>query len=709
MRIKQVTLHNFRIYQGENALIFPHHANKNLFVISGYNGFGKTTFLTSLVWCLYGKQMQEVDRTFRDRIIESGGYRSYLEASLNRQASKQVDASGRHSAFSVSVLLEDVDIPEVTINELEIIRRWDSSSPQQEQLDIRIDGLENELVKDIGNELFIQDFILPKEIAKFFFFDAEKITSLAEIKSLEDKRQLSRAYSEVLGIKKYEDLRSNLMDLRLRYRKSSADPKNKADLDKLEEEIASLEFEQTQCNEKIEHKEEVILGLSRKADDLQERIFREGQSLSVEKLKELRQRREKLEKENTALKERFKGLLDLAPFAMVNPLMEAIHQQLQDEQEQETKLFNRQIQQKVESVKQAFDQEDLFTNSFHEEAKAYYQQRLQSLLQQQFKNFLSATEDEDFQVIHAFSRSELHEFYAIYQQLQSTYRQQTKSTIQSMKVNQAMLSEVVRELNKGESKENDLFIQKIREERELVNEERDRHAAQKEDLLKRQAVAENDLENCKRRQVELQKKIRVHSNLLRKDEVAARLIQELEEFVRRIKEEKRISLEEKILTGLQRLMHKADFITKVTVVVTHDIIDILLYDSQEQEIHKEDLSKGEQQLYATAILKALVEESNIDFPVFIDSPLQKFDAQHAENIIRDFYPHISKQVVILPLLKKEITQKEYQQMLPMVASTTLIESKSAGASGFRAIPPEMLFKELEASDINQQAQPIPYV
>ena len=703
MRIKQVTLRNFRIYQGENTITFQSHAEKNLFVVSGYNGFGKTTFLTSLVWCLYGKQMQEVDRTFRDRIVESGGYRNYLNASLNRQVRTQEAEQPTKDSFSVSVLLENIDIPEVTIKELEITRRYEDG---QERLDVYIDGTENELVKDVGNELFIQDFILPKEIAKFFFFDAEKITSLAEIKSLEDKRQLSRAYSEVLGIKKYEDLKSNLLDLRLRYRKSSANPKNKADLETLEKKIASLQFDRAQLLEKIEKEEEVVLELSKKADDLQERIFREGQSLPLEKLKELRQRKETLEKESEVLKERFKKLLDLAPFAMVNSLVEDIHQQLQDEQEQETKLFNQQIQQKVAAIEQAFGQEDLFTNSFDQEAKAYYQQRLQSLLRRQFKNFLSATADEDFHVLHAFSHSELHEFYAIYQQLKTTYQQQMKSTIQSMKINQAMLSEVVREVNKGESKENDLFIQKIRDERQSVIKKKDAHGEQKESFVKKLAVAENDLVSHQKHQAELQKKIRVQKNLLEKDEVAARLIGELEGFISRIKEEKRVSLEEKILEALQRLMHKADFVAEVRVEVTHDIIDILLYDRQGQEIHKEDLSKGEQQLYATAILKALVEESNIDFPVFIDSPLQKFDAQHAENIIRDFYPRISKQVVLLPLLKKEITQKEYQQMLPNIASAVLIEPKVNGASGFRPVSPDILFEALEA---NESSQLVPYV
>lgn len=64
-----------------------------------------------------------------------------------------------------------------------------------------IDGQVNELAKEVGYDIFINDFVLSKDIAKFFFFDAEKIVNLAEVKSIDEKRRLSIAYSEVLGIK----------------------------------------------------------------------------------------------------------------------------------------------------------------------------------------------------------------------------------------------------------------------------------------------------------------------------------------------------------------------------------------------------------------------------------------------------------------------------------------------------------------------------
>ena len=72
MTIREIELDNFRIYKGKNRIeLFP-DGNKNLIIVSGNNGFGKTTFLMSLVWCLYGKNMGKVDELYRKEIDEKG-------------------------------------------------------------------------------------------------------------------------------------------------------------------------------------------------------------------------------------------------------------------------------------------------------------------------------------------------------------------------------------------------------------------------------------------------------------------------------------------------------------------------------------------------------------------------------------------------------------------------------------------------------------
>ena len=173
---------------------------------------------------------------------------------------------------------------------------------------------------------------------------------------------------------------------------------------------------------------------------------------------------------------------------------------------------------------------------------------------------------------------------------------------------------------------------------------------------------------------ELSKKVSLDDSDAKKDEVAEQLIIELSTFLVSLKQEKKFSLERRIKGVLNNLMHKEDFIGKVEVIINGEDMDIELYTVDEKLINKDSLSKGEQQLYATSILKALVDESGIQFPVFIDSPLQKFDKSHATKIITEFYPQISKQVVLFPLLYKELTADEYEVMKPLVNATYLIKN-----------------------------------
>jgi DNA sulfur modification protein DndD len=147
-----------------------------------------------------------------------------------------------------------------------------------------------------------------------------------------------------------------------------------------------------------------------------------------------------------------------------------------------------------------------------------------------------------------------------------------------------------------------------------------------------------------------------------------------------------------MLDSLQRLLHKKDFVQQVDVdILTSEDIDIVLYGEANREIDKSGLSMGERQLYASALLSSLVSESEIDFPVFIDSPMQKFDNQHAQNIIRHFYPNVAKQVVIFPLLHKELTENEYKLLQSNVCRTFLINNTSSDSSEFLETEPNDFF------------------
>ena len=159
---------------------------------------------------------------------------------------------------------------------------------ESETIEVLIDGQVNELAKEVGYDIFINDFILSKNIATFFLFDAEKIVNLAEIKSLEEKRKLSSAYSEVLGIRKYEDIRKNLENLRIKFRKKAGSLVSQNKLEKLTADIKRIESEISENETAAISVDNQIATFRAEKDSLQEKLIREGNAISIEELARLK-------------------------------------------------------------------------------------------------------------------------------------------------------------------------------------------------------------------------------------------------------------------------------------------------------------------------------------------------------------------------------------------------------------------------------------
>jgi DNA sulfur modification protein DndD len=264
----------------------------------------------------------------------------------------------------------------------------------------------------------------------------------------------------------------------------------------------------------------------------------------------------------------------------------------------------------------------------------------------------------------------------------------------------------------------DSINRKIREAEKIAEDEYIAELRRKKDILDKRILSinneidivnqkigehNNQVKILKQKQEILRKKIDESSEYSEKEQKTKQIINRLQNFIVLFKEEKKKSLEEKMLKGLNILLHKKDFITRVEVDIslTGEDIDISLYNISNKIVDKGSLSMGERQMYASALLNALVDESDIEFPVFIDSPMQKFDEQHAENIIKHFYPNVSKQVVIFPLINKELTEKEYKQLQSKVCKTFLIDNITNEKSEFiECQPTEFLetYKELYNAD-----------
>lgn len=660
MIIRSIKLKNFRVYQGLNQVIFETKKDKNITIISANNGYGKTTFLTSLIWAFYGKHMVSVEQKYRRDVASAGGYSSYLKTLVNRD----IMGNSNESVF-VEVVIEEINNPSIPFQSATIIRSIDTQE-WSDNLTILIDGHSSELTMDIGNDVFINDFILPREIAKFFFFDAEKIVSLAEAKSVSELRQLGIAYSEVLGISKFEDLLVSLNNTLLKISKDGTDKNLPLHFERVNSVKQQLEEEIAFATEAIERAEQSNSQLELLLNEIHESLYREGSKNSREKLdliaKSVQINKLDLEENSKKIKE----YLDYIPFLIlgdayttfINSVINMSNVQLDHE------VYNGVVDQTKEEIVKLLESSGLLTSKIKEEILNLRLERTASTLIAEMINLDTLERDHILATYHFLDKHLKLELASLF--------------AKDVELRQSIFS-YSSILKNSETNELNPIVQKLHEERVRLHFQVQTNL----DLIKvnteKLGGLKTNLNVTLRTHSLLYKELTANSKDYKKVEIITRMIEKIRMLISELHQRKKDNLEFAILSGINKLMHKDGFVSKVVLSTASGIFNVNLYDQNGIMIEKNDLSKGEQQLYATALLTALVEESGIQFPVFIDSPLQKFDKAHTMNVISQFYPKISKQVVLFPLLEKELTKQEFDVMKQYVSSAFRVDNSKGGS------------------------------
>ena len=658
MIIKNIKISNFRSYFGLTSIDFNVVPDKNITLISGKNGFGKTSFLTSLIWGFYGKLMSKVEDKYKREITGSGGYQKYIRQQFNRNQKKEDD-------LRVEITISDVMIPSIPCENITIIRTFNVTS-SKENLEILIDGDYNELTKKVGYETFINDFILPREIAKFFFFDSEKIVSLAEAKTKDELKSLSSAYSEVLGLKKYDDLKHGLKSLVSTLKRRGVKDTDLKKLNALIKESQSLKKEIDFNSETNDDTNVQIESLKIKSDILQEKLIREGATISLNDFKDLKTLYSEKQLEIKEVRKKLSDVLEFIPFMLSGSIFEKLIKQVNKEMSSGLAQLNEQTVEELNVVLKK-----VLKDSSKEVANRYVQEfnsELNKFGKENKTGFLLDYTDESYRAILALDNN-------IKNSLKSRYTE----IIKKEKDLRFELNKILKKTRSYENKNTNPLNEKYRAEKFEIDSQIEKLLVKKGELnqVKMDLVAKSTILN---KQIsELENKEKLIGEDRKKLAVTLEVLEKIEKIIKKIKIEKKHSLERSILLGMNSLMHKVDFIEKVRIELYDDYLDINLVDKDDNIIDKESLSKGEQQLYATSILKSLVEESGISFPIFVDSPLQKFDKDHSKNIIKKFYPSISKQVVLLPLLEKELTFDEFKMMESNVSALYKIINKNGNS------------------------------
>lgn len=184
MLLQTIELQNFRQFVNEK-IDFSTNPERNVTLIIGENGTGKTTFAQAFFWCFYG----ETD--FSDKII------------LNRSVIEKMTPDQKETV-RVAIRLTHGSA------EYEIIRTQEYKKAYTNRvtganavLNVQVKSADGNTryLKPLECESAIQN-ILPKELANYFFFDGERIEKMSkEIASGRKSSGFSNAVVGLTGLK----------------------------------------------------------------------------------------------------------------------------------------------------------------------------------------------------------------------------------------------------------------------------------------------------------------------------------------------------------------------------------------------------------------------------------------------------------------------------------------------------------------------------
>lgn len=282
MLLQSIKLVNFRQFLNEEIAFASGEDGKNVTIILGENGTGKTTFAQAFFWCLYG------DTEFSDKMI------------LNRLVANKL-LSGQSAKVSVELVLQHGENTYTITREQTYTKDGSGNTKGANTVfDIlRRDKTGNTTtIKPTLREAEIKG-ILPKELSKYFFFDGERIERMSkDISTHKKATDFADAVRSLLGLKGMEKaiqhLNPNSKSSVIGQYESSYDASSNT-------RIAELTKTIEECNEKIEKLNARIIELDRQIELAQTRKAQKTDELKqYEDGEKWQSQKEKLEKEIAA-------------------------------------------------------------------------------------------------------------------------------------------------------------------------------------------------------------------------------------------------------------------------------------------------------------------------------------------------------------------------------------------------------------------------
>ena len=618
MYFTKVELHNYGIYKGTHEMTLTDRiGNRNITLVGGLNGRGKTTFHDAILLALYGKQaLKYINEKARS-------YDKLLLDHINKHATDET------TYIAVTLCLDDG-------TELRIKRSWQAKGKKVDQeTTVEKNGV---LDKYLGESwsYYIEE-ILPFGIARFFFFNNEKITQLADDASFE---QIKSSIKSAIGVSSIEKAIEHTDEV-IRRKKSALQAFENSEAyvgyHEVEDQIAEID---KRLEEAIRHSNDLEVRCETIAASLEAKekeFWASGGDLSRNR-DSIKSEMQKITAEVESIHEDILQLtIDAStPLFMCRGLVSQSYDSEIASQKSEAKRYSDTVI--VRLHQQIMDR--LGSCGLDNEALSLVKNIVNDVL---ISHVPADATENHMQNMSATSMM-------LYERLVTSVFQTITQRIEYLVNHEdAQESEFLSlEAHLGAADEKTLAMQlfetlkSIEHEKALADAEFMRQTESIESLRRQREILVNKRIQLIKQIVE---KENTNDDNARIVKYAAMSIEVLTEFKMRLQREKVDKLSETTTACFKELVEKDSLVREIKI--DPDTLDVTILDLDGKELLKNQLSSGEQQMFAISIVWALALTSGYKAPVIIDTPMARLDSSHRSNFVTKYLPAASSQVMVL--------------------------------------------------------------
>lgn len=665
MWIAKIELFNFKSYQHQTFEFPQPKGGKNIVLIGGMNGYGKTSVLEALYLGLYGKEA--VEHLGRAGLKDDVGYRRFLERALHGTAIR----TGRESMWV------KVQINQTKAEGFEVTRKWfftrsgDWSGEDEVVIYQVRDGIRGRAVlADKLSEMLDQKFI-PVHIAPFFFFDGE------EVKKLADQgrgHQIRSGIEGLLGVDLLRKLKKRLEEFQTN-RSTGLAVMDEQKHRELFESLSKHEAEFEDSDKKHRALLDAVKALQAQRTSTTNNMMQLGAGAGdVASVSDVVKQQADAETDLKATEDALDDVVaSKLPFHLVaRELMEGLSGQVQQEIARES----------WESRKRSLEPEKAkFIGTFYKTKEPPLQPDLTPQQGAALQVRLNAAWESLFYPMpEGCADVVVHEYLgakraALLQSMNGLRMgaQDVLGLVAKRESLQKKIRELISRYSKIEGHDRDGTLAKLNGELTSVNATLDQRQKELGDLERQIIGLKGTIDQERALYVREHEKFVLANPVKSMVGCAEKVCNLIEDLIPQLYALKVAQLAGAMTDVYKKLAHKR-LVHRIEISETGDTRIL----SREGEEIPFDKSAGENQVFATALLAGLAEISGLDAPLVVDTPLGRLDSTHRANILKYWISNKKRQVILLSQ-DKEIDRETYAAMEPHVAMTYLLQHTEVGS------------------------------